>query len=534
MEFIKLLPSEIWAVREEMNSWGDYPGSYSCRVFRIILGLGTSSLSSLPKWILMNSPNYGVIIDLAMADHIVLLFKLCVKAIITEATGFASSFFTEEVVEEELCGDKRAFDCPILTSALRWLGFQLSVLYGESNGRFFTINILKQCVLDSAWNSSIFPVADEPMESPNLTEVGSKLEMPIGKAESGEQRMEENGKGIDNSTIPVSQVAAAVAALHERSWLERKIKALRDSQSLTAYQRMVEHEYISKRANDERQKRPGYRPIIEHDGLLLHQTQNQEPNRIKTREELLAEERDYKRRRMSYRGKKMKRSTTQVMRDIIDEYMDQIKQASNAAKGAHEVLFDNSLDVIKSEKYQSPFRASSVDSYEAHRRDHGSTDYENKYLGKDKQHRHDSQQHHKHVKNERSIKTARHDGREYSRSPDRWPRRSERSIYKDRHDRKEYFRSSDRQNSRSHSQGYKTNQVVTHTTNEKLPQSSDKSCSMSYGQKSHHREENEHYSEGRDKYTKKKHERSRSTSSHIEFKDRYVPLESHGTYEDDA
>lgn len=32
----------------------------------------------------------------------------------------------------------------------------------------------------------------------------------------------------------------------------------------------------------------------------------------KTREELLAEERDYKRRRMSYRGKKVKRSTTQV------------------------------------------------------------------------------------------------------------------------------------------------------------------------------------------------------------------------------
>lgn len=32
----------------------------------------------------------------------------------------------------------------------------------------------------------------------------------------------------------------------------------------------------------------------------------------KTREELLAEERDYKRRRMSYHGKKVKRSTTQV------------------------------------------------------------------------------------------------------------------------------------------------------------------------------------------------------------------------------
>lgn len=37
-----------------------------------------------------------------------------------------------------------------------------------------------------------------------------------------------------------------------------------------------------------------------------------EMNRAKTREELLAEERDYKRRRMSYRGKKQKRTTLQV------------------------------------------------------------------------------------------------------------------------------------------------------------------------------------------------------------------------------
>lgn len=52
---------------------------------------------------------------------------------------------------------------------------------------------------------------------------------------------------------------------------------------------------------------------------------------MKSREELLAEERDYKRRRMSYRGKKMKRTTTQVMRDIIEDiiedYMEEIKAA---------------------------------------------------------------------------------------------------------------------------------------------------------------------------------------------------------------
>lgn len=46
---------------------------------------------------------------------------------------------------------------------------------------------------------------------------------------------------------------------------------------------------------------------------------------MKTREELLAEERDYKRRRMSYRGKKAKRNPTEVCRlsedDIVDKYL---------------------------------------------------------------------------------------------------------------------------------------------------------------------------------------------------------------------
>lgn len=39
--------------------------------------------------------------------------------------------------------------------------------------------------------------------------------------------------------------------------------------------RMAEHEYVSKRANEERQKRADYRPIIEHDVLLWQRARNQ-------------------------------------------------------------------------------------------------------------------------------------------------------------------------------------------------------------------------------------------------------------------
>jgi hypothetical protein len=41
------------------------------------------------------------------------------------------------------------------------------------------------------------------------------------------------------------------------------------------YCRVQEHQYITKMADEERKKRPDYRPIIEHDGVLWHRGDNQ-------------------------------------------------------------------------------------------------------------------------------------------------------------------------------------------------------------------------------------------------------------------
>ncbi|KAJ0103170.1 hypothetical protein Patl1_05600 [Pistacia atlantica] len=71
--------------------------------------------------------------------------------------------------------------------------------------------------------------------------------------------------------------------------------------------RMAEHVYVSNRADEERKKRPSYRPIIEHDVLPKKQSSNQ------------------------------------VMRDIIEEHMDEIKQAGGIScfvKGDEEVGMD--------------------------------------------------------------------------------------------------------------------------------------------------------------------------------------------------
>ncbi|XP_073016171.1 uncharacterized protein [Primulina eburnea] len=88
-------------------------------------------------------------------------------------------------------------------------------------------------------------------------------------------------------------------------------------------------------------------------------------NKFKKREELVAEERDYKRRRTCYSGEKLKRNTAEVMRDIIGKYMEEIKKAGvigSMSKTAEEAdvsaseyscRHESATDVSGSRNYQA-------------------------------------------------------------------------------------------------------------------------------------------------------------------------------------
>ncbi|KDP23770.1 hypothetical protein JCGZ_23603 [Jatropha curcas] len=325
----KILPSDLWAIRREVEGWVEYPSMYSYGVFGVILQLNVIRGTDLRRWLIAHSPHYGVVIDVYMGDHISVLFKLCLKAIRREALS---------LVDHEVNMKTSSYNCPVLGQVLMWIASHLSGLYGEVNAKCFAIHIFRQCVLEVA-NGILFPwesnSKEESIDSDdNASDIRDlKLNEPL------ERRIDCEGgtkvaESVDGEVIFVSQVAASVAALHERTLLEAKfikcgnmcvLKGSVVRYILTC--RVAEHEYMSKRAEEERQKRPNYRAIVEHDGLPSKQSNNQETSKTKTRQELLAEERDYKRRRMSYRGKKLKRTTLQVMWDIIDEYMEEIKQA---------------------------------------------------------------------------------------------------------------------------------------------------------------------------------------------------------------
>ncbi|KAJ0249751.1 U11/U12 small nuclear ribonucleoprotein 48 kDa protein [Hirschfeldia incana] len=305
---LRLLPSDVYAMKSEIGTWRYYPGSYSCSVLSSILSLKKIDMSEISTWILVNSTRYGVVIDTFVRDHVFLLFRLCLKAVVEEASGFM-------IESDANACERRTFECPVFVRVLSWLASQLAVLYGEGNGKFFALDMFKHCIEASASQIMLFRSPDSSSGVMDDAKFSNNEDVKSGETlESGQ-------------VISLSSVEAAVAALYDRSKLEGKMRAARYVQPLTRYQRVSEHGVMTAKAEEERKARPNYRPIIDHDGLPRQRSSNQDMNKRKTKEELLAEERDYKRRRMSYRGKKVKRTPRQVLRDMIEGFTEEVRLA---------------------------------------------------------------------------------------------------------------------------------------------------------------------------------------------------------------
>ncbi|GFZ05957.1 hypothetical protein Acr_18g0001270 [Actinidia rufa] len=440
-------------MRSEIETWRDYPASYSYSVLRAILYSLIAEESDFMRWVVVNSPRYGVLIDVPLRDHIVLLFQLCLKAIAREA----NLLFNGDAVGLNRSG--MSFKCPILVEVLKWLSFQFSVLYGEVNGKMFAIDMLKQWILNASPNSSLFP----------LREVDGK------SAETFEKTMEDEGNVVLNEStsgrvIFVSQVAAAVAALHERSLLEEKIKALRDTRPRPSYQRMAEHGYFSKMADEERQKRSNYRPLLEHDGLFWQRPHNQ------------------------------------VMRDIIEEYMEEITQAGGIG------CLTEAVEEAKKFTSEPPlYIATDVDELKKNVYDSSEITREQAHGYKKKLYPHNN------VRSTRSEYESpeyqKHRRRESSRHHDHLE--AQRSVDRDKRDRDYYSRSPDRQRSNSRSHDH----IRYHGHRD--------SHSRSHERSNHQREPGDWNSELKDRQRRQGYRDRRSDSVTLrDFEDRYDPSES--------
>ncbi|CAA6659857.1 unnamed protein product [Spirodela intermedia] len=321
---VRILPSEFWAFRKELEAWRDYPERYTYVAAQVASCLGEAGDCGFRKWIVSISPRFGIVIDTAMSDHLFLLLKLCLKAVWREALASL-----DLLAGNNGCLDPRSLylKCPCLSQTLGWLASQLSILYGEINAKSLAISMIAESLTRAGSRFLLFHLDkwSTSAEIRGLREEthGSKLDVNAGERDAESVSSKDNGCASDleklcSGQVFVSQIAAAVAALHERALLEDRVNQLRLPKPLSKYQLY---------AQEERARRPNYRPILDNDGLLWKKTHNQDMTKMKTREELLAEERDYKRRRMSYRGRKVKRTTTQVIRDIIEGHMQEITDA---------------------------------------------------------------------------------------------------------------------------------------------------------------------------------------------------------------
>ncbi|KAK2978693.1 hypothetical protein RJ640_009904 [Escallonia rubra] len=519
---LPLLPSEAWLVRSETEAWSQCPTFYSYPVLRSLLILCSSEASDFRNWLINYScRRYGVVVDVQTAEHVIFLFKLSLKAIGREAVRSADSFFSRDV--KVLRGESVTFECPVLVQVLMWFASQLSVLYGEANGKLFAVDMLKQCLLNVSLNALMFSEVQKGSDSLASGVLDGEREEPLDEWRENE-RNRVVGEPWDGSVITVSQVAAVVAALQERSLLEEKIRALRDTKKIPNYQRVAEHSFVSKRADEERKKRSNYRPLLEHDGLFWQRAHNQETNKLKSREELLAEERDYKRRRMSYRGKKMKRTTTQVMKEIIEEYMDEISQAGGsgclpegavtAEKPASEHISVHDISSPNGVKESVP---SSSDVSREWSRGHtkqliSHKDIRSRKFGDEsseesKRNRRDSQWHKKHLED--------HDS---SRS---------------RHDSDYYYGSTDELTSSRRSREQRQ-QDEAKALKRDFPRSRDKSHCLSNERTSYRRDRVDQNVEDRDRHRRSSQSVHTSNSvAHNEFEDRYDPSVSSDVFEDD-
>ncbi|XP_019618139.1 PREDICTED: U11/U12 small nuclear ribonucleoprotein 48 kDa protein-like isoform X2 [Branchiostoma belcheri] len=182
-------------------------------------------------------------------------------------------------------------------------------------------------------------------------------------------------QGRDRQTTSFTQ-AVSSASSEERSL------PLRDEE-LTTAQKLAMHNYVVQQASKANNRTSAFSAedsSLTADLAETVQKQDDDSKGPKSHLEILAELRDYKRRRQSYRAKNVhitKRSTTEVMRQVIEtqmEMLEQMNRGSNDSERNSSGTDNRSSDRTSSPavRVDSPRRHGRPDSprpYQRHRRE---------------------------------------------------------------------------------------------------------------------------------------------------------------------
>lgn len=279
-QHLQFLPSMLWLFEREIEAWKDLPTRWPRLVLEAAAGSGRVSTRLVVPWLLVHSPSYGVVLDVAMARHIYSLVKLFLKAVSTEACRFLQEFHTEkhqpfqpvlgittDALPAEKASNETSFsgrdwrdqvDCMVVAEGGSWLAAKLGQLYEPARSREFVLDLLKFCLKSSGngvmvssldlleWSKRTNSLKPRCQDWEGNDDAGGSWKGlstqdrgPVGSARDL-SNFEDTGfhlvetENLEN--VEVRQVEAALDALSERASFGRYINCRIRLHNLTKFQ----------------------------------------------------------------------------------------------------------------------------------------------------------------------------------------------------------------------------------------------------------------------------------------------------------
>eukprot|EP00850_Spirogloea_muscicola_P014847 SM000109S14161 [mRNA] locus=s109:287082:290839:+ [translate_table: standard] len=285
---VALSAARLWQADREIAGWQAVPPAYSPTVAAVVVALPRLAISHVEAAVLALAAAW---LPPSAAACFATLVRVALGRVAMEAAAAMPG-----------SGGDRPIPCPVLAKQARWLASHAAALCSLATAGATTLALLQHLLLRT------IALLGDSTEADELELCTPTIELPVGEATA-----EQGSGGIDVAKALTSFYELALAARHRKEGLPDTAAA----EWIRSYDQVVEA------AEVERRLRPATTSTASSIAEAAYQANlaAEKEKRDKSTVERLAEERDYKRRRISYRAKHGLRTATTMMREIIEKQM---------------------------------------------------------------------------------------------------------------------------------------------------------------------------------------------------------------------
>ncbi|XP_044150245.1 U11/U12 small nuclear ribonucleoprotein 48 kDa protein [Bufo gargarizans] len=286
-----------------------------------------------------------------------------------------------------------------LTELLQELGWEQEVAGGEqetavcpydSNHRMPRSSLEKHVVLCKRWKMGYSKEEADVQDTQFFYEKAKVTSVLIDKS-----TLSQIIKDAKNSAPAISEDKLWDKRDYSSSGAEVPLNHKRTICDLTAAERLAVYDHVLLETKKQKPSQPSASDLFED--LTAKIGQDDEQKCPKSHLEIMAEMRDYKRRRQSYRAKNVhitKKSYTEIMRDVINVHMEELSGKW------HDEIHDEASSIISSSSMKRRERSRSTESRQsggshrdrhrsARKRERSSSPRRRRSRGRDKESRHE-------------------------------------------------------------------------------------------------------------------------------------------------